>query len=1078
MNDTVIDGLGKYQWVTITNVSFVSLFDVSVRNCFTNESGSVARVLNGSVFWSTRVRYARNKSLQIGGAISVLNGTLNYSGRNGGAVSCSFSISYIHLSIFISNWSNSGKGGALHNDFSNSTVSYSQFYYNLAASSGAIDINGLYNTIEYCRFVQNRANVGGAVAAYILTFLEMDNNLLIENTANLTSGAVFVSAEASAIIHESIFDRNYAPNTGIIATHASSPLSIERCIFYNSKKVVSAQIGIFDSYSMMRVTDCSFRNLSGPIFYSNAMSISVIYYSSFKYIPYTLVHLKHQAAIAIAGCYIGPNHLSNSAILLEFGSFVALFNTTMTRNRAPNMISCLYQSHVLMYNCFLTNNTVENALIFARYEYLVLSRGNYYVGNLGKNRGCVFEIDQTGSMAMIESVYESNVAVWGPILFLTTSTIMGPSGNDIDCLRETFSNNHAIQAGPLFYYYHNVTNRVIFSDVKMFNNTDPYSNSIIARSSYEYFLIKMPRLLYPFQSFNITIQAYDNFGNLIVGRTDLAFFMIPCKNVYMEGVTSGTLNVSGQAILQDIKMSATPGEMCNLTFVSVPTPSIYGAYYLEIEFTKCPDSMVHLETYVYFCLDEVRVSTTPEIIAGVILCVLLVFIILCFVITIVFRKKRVIKYSNPIFLCIILFGCALCVISGGTFFLPVKTINCYVPLIIFPLSIFLVTNSVFVKQFSMWRLVEDIEYLRDTIVENKYLLKFVAVLMVIPVIIIVLSTTVVKTESSYYYDFDKLNAIFYCRTNHYYVFLILFLVYQSVILLFGCYLVVVCRKFRMVPGTFNEATYIGILIYNYMIILITSTPLIFSFRKDPTATFLIIELCIILFVASTITLVFFPKFNFLVRNRAIIQSLKKHIEEQENSIRKNKEVLRFYHLYMDGNGVSRGFPLSSSSSGTNTGTGTGNANDSIGGSNSRARSIYDSDDEYIDFNQHIDDNRIRNKKKKKASKKGKATENAAAPAAGGVGTPINNNNITGNVQQPPPPPPAPTVQYVTTLPEDEVDDEDNNTGDTMDYREYLRSLDGIRNNRHKSKLSMRETMKEVIRSRKSKSEPASPAHFQ
>ncbi|GAM19755.1 hypothetical protein SAMD00019534_029300 [Acytostelium subglobosum LB1] len=885
MNDTIIDGRGTFHWLFVSNYSKLVVMDMTINGCVSKRiSGGAISIIALSQAHFIRTRFTNNMSAHSGGALffeqSKVNITtsifrLNWAQENGGSIFSFQSVLMCFRSTFISNRCQQGKGGAISMVFSNSTITYSQFFYNKGVSSGGIHTFGLVHRVSSCLFQSNNANGGGAVGAFYMSFLRLDNNVFFNNTANFTGGAMFVATEALVTVLDSLFSDNYAPNCGIIESHAFKALTIERSIFANGIWVVNAQIGKYDSFCMMNIQDCYFYNLSGPVILADSISSISLTYCKFDGIfSSSVLKITHEASVHMVGAWFVYNNVDD-IIVIQYGSTVTMDNSIFYLNNATSIINSKFRSNFYIFGSQFYLNRAYGAIITGTGGYNIRVVSSYFMANNGVNRGCIYELDQTGTLTSNGSLYEGNRAVWGTILYATTSLVGYPSTKPFVFSGDAFRLNIANRSS-LFHYNGNYTNKLIFNDVESTENVlsygyDPLMPTTII-SSFTVYL--EDDNVVPNVPVNINITVYDQLGHQVLGRSDMSFFVIPCDNVLLQGRTVADLFPSGQASFHDLHITGMPGTNCNLTFLSMPYSLKPVTKMITFILPPHDQLLVQFGGVIFYGLHQVKVSRGALIVLGVFNILVLLLALVCTVITFIYRKSRVIRYSNPLFLYIVLLGCILSLVGSGVFYLTKSRGVCLAQFIIFPISTSLVVCSVLVKQFSMWRLLEDIQYMRETNVENSFLIKSLALLLIIPVISVVLSGIFLNGRTSKEFDLSD-PASYYIRCNlvRSEIFIVVELAYLLVCLIIGCYLVYTCRKYRSFPGTFNEATYVGLLLYNYLIIITTTMPLTFSFNGNPTARFLILEVALILFVSSTIILIFFPKFNFLWRNKAIIQSV-------------------------------------------------------------------------------------------------------------------------------------------------------------------------------------------------------------
>ncbi|KAF2070353.1 hypothetical protein CYY_008324 [Polysphondylium violaceum] len=902
--NTIIDLERKQRFMTIT-ITTLNIYGVSFINGFTNESldGGAAISSVYSFVCLENVHFRDCSSEAPGGALNIYNSEANMTNcrfinnrsNSGGAIIFYLTNSRVYDCVFKENSAKQeGKGGAMEIFISTIDIINSVFAYNLSPYSGAIDMVGGNLTVRSSIFVKNQSNIGGAFGSYFISQSSFVSCIFEKNSANNTGGFGFLTAQSLSIFSLCKFIDNFAPNSAILETHSISPVLFESCTFRGNVET-TVQISLFDNYCFMKAQDCYFHNLSGVLIYADSVSNILIEGSKFTDIQNRVIDVGNQADILLISSVFKDIEISDYLIALSNGKIIT-YDVLFDNITSLAIIRSTLGGTIDIVNTTMSYNNVTYGLIYIEYKYTLYIERSFFLYNSGSFRGCIVAADHTGSEIIFKSVFIGNQSPYGPIIFFSTPTIARITEEPSMFTDITFIDNYASIAGALVYFSDNISiPDISCTNCTYTNNTARYGE--LVNSSFYKFNVSMPTILYPHQEIVILVNALDYFDNLIRGSSDLGFFAIACSDSYVEGSLFSVLNENGTATF-NVRISSFPGTTCNLTILSVPTPSKLGPTVILITFIDCNSDRELVEVNsIFYCLCTVDTPTFVKFVLGVIALILALMLIASGVISLKYRKKRVIRYSNPLFLIIILIGCLVYLVLIPVMY-STSSASCKIrfPIIIFALS--MVSSSVFVKQFRIWKLIKDIQLLRETNVENKYLLQFVSLLMIVPVLIIIVSFFALPTKETVKYDTEKVTITHYCTFDYYFIYIIIFLIYQMGILFFGCYLVIVCRKFRSVPGTFNEATYIGILIYNYTVVIIVAVPLSFVFHQNPLANFLILSISCLVFVFSTIALLFIPKFHFLIRNKVIISSLEKLIKEQEVIVQRNKDILSFYELYL------------------------------------------------------------------------------------------------------------------------------------------------------------------------------------
>ncbi|KYQ94314.1 G-protein-coupled receptor family 3 protein 15 [Tieghemostelium lacteum] len=885
-NCTFING---YQWnlssLVDGGVLFLFYSNVTIFNCrfYNNSVSSQGGVISSfnSEMYIYNSQFIENTS-QMGGAMSLTISRVTI-------VNCKFVSNYVSFE---------GKGGAIQIFLSRVYIFDSKFLYNMAPYSGAIDFIGGYLLVNCSMFYENLSNTGGAFGAYFISQSKFYSCLFLKNRAMNTGGFAFLSSQSLSIFEQCIFQGNTAPNSGLVETHSTAPIIFQSCLIEGDVDT-AVQISLYDNYCHLTIHNSEITNIRGVFIYVDANSVVILEESSFSNMQFRTIDVGNKAEIILLSCVFANIATNDFIFYLSNGKLLA-FDLDFYNLTALGFFRTTNEGFIVYVDGTMDNNTVSNSLFSAESRYSIYIQNSNFYNNHGTSKGCIMETDDSGYEEVVNSIFINNTSHYGTIVYYNTPN-NGPSQPvESNFQNNTFINNHADFAGALAYFSLNISQpNITCTNCTYINNTATFGE--ILNSAYYQFNVSMKKQIYPYEQLTITVFASDYFGNLIRGSSDLGFFIIPCPDAIVQGTFFSVLEVNGSSVFTDIRLSTKPGTTCSLTFISVPIPSINGPVTVTVEMVECGDNkeLVVLQSVTY-CLKKVEPSTIVKVVIGIIAILVALAVIASGCLTIKYRKRRVIRYSNPLFLMIILAGCLISLSVIPTSFNHTNA-SCKASIPLLFMSLSLISCATFVKQFRIWRLVKDIQLLRETNVENPYLLKFIALLLVIPALVSILSVVVVNQHASTQYDLTKLTLTEYCDFNTYIVFSIIFLVYQVGILAFGCLLVLVCRKFRSVPGTFNEATYIGILLYNYTLIIIITIPLSYIFHKNPLANFLILSISILCYVISTLVLLFLPKFIFLVRKKKVISSLEKLIREQETIVQRNKDILQFYDTYLVNN---------------------------------------------------------------------------------------------------------------------------------------------------------------------------------
>ncbi|ELT87875.1 hypothetical protein CAPTEDRAFT_222380 [Capitella teleta] len=113
-------------------------------------------------------------------------------------------------------------------------------------------------------------------------------------------------------------------------------------------------------------------------------------------------------------------------------------------------------------------------------------------------------------------------------------------------------------------------------------------------------------------------------------------------------------------------------------------------------------------------------------------------------------------------------------------------------------------------------------------------------------------------------DVEILPVMEFCISRHMTIWLISIYVYKGLLLVFGCFLAWETRQVSI--AALNDSKYIGMSVYNVVIMCVSGVPVTFIIKDRPDAAYLIIALFITFSTTITLCLVFMPKIVQLKRD--------------------------------------------------------------------------------------------------------------------------------------------------------------------------------------------------------------------
>nr|XP_006824736.1 PREDICTED: gamma-aminobutyric acid type B receptor subunit 2-like [Saccoglossus kowalevskii] len=243
-----------------------------------------------------------------------------------------------------------------------------------------------------------------------------------------------------------------------------------------------------------------------------------------------------------------------------------------------------------------------------------------------------------------------------------------------------------------------------------------------------------------------------------------------------------------------------------------------------------------------------------------------------------FRKHRFIKMSSPYLNNLIIFGGILCYCFilflglDGNHLTGVHVL-CSIRAWMLAIGFTGAFGAMFSKTWRVHSIFTNIKMKKRVIRDNK-LFAIVGVLLLIDVLLLV--TWEVKDpmkrmeiEGQEEPDPEGRDVFFvpvmqHCESVHMSIWLAVIYVYKGVLMVFGCFLAWETRHVS-IPAL-NDSKYIGMCVYNVVVMCVIGVALSFLITNNPNATFGIISLFILFCTTVTLCLVFLPKLVELKRD--------------------------------------------------------------------------------------------------------------------------------------------------------------------------------------------------------------------
>ncbi|XP_025087523.1 gamma-aminobutyric acid type B receptor subunit 2-like isoform X6 [Pomacea canaliculata] len=275
-----------------------------------------------------------------------------------------------------------------------------------------------------------------------------------------------------------------------------------------------------------------------------------------------------------------------------------------------------------------------------------------------------------------------------------------------------------------------------------------------------------------------------------------------------------------------------------------------------------------------------RHVSTPIYLTLVALSSIGVIMACCFLgLNIRFRRHRFIKMSSPNMNNIIIVGCILCYLSivllgtDGSIASSSPVVFrywCRARAWVLALGFTLAFGAMFGKTWRVHAIFTNIK-LNKKVIKDYKLMLLVLVLVLVDVGILITWQVIdpfekaeKKLSPEVYTDYEVIPKLEYCSSHHMEIWLGSIYAYKGLLLAFGCFLAWETRHVS-IPAL-NDSKYIGLSVYNVVIMCTCGAAVTFVIKDQPTHSFVIIAVFIIFATTATLCLVFVPKIIQLRRD--------------------------------------------------------------------------------------------------------------------------------------------------------------------------------------------------------------------
>ena len=325
----------------VHNNSIISIKDSTFKNNLAGgDTGGAVMIVSHSKMNISNCKFDNNEA-DYGGAIDVSEGS------NASVKSCSFNGNraksngaaihvYVESEIIISDctfFQNKANifGAAVSAKHHCNISIVDSFVHNCTAgfSGGGVFVGHVsYVHIKNCEFLNNRADLGGAVSAFILTIATIINSSFVENKAAIEGGTLHAYRNSSISVQSSNFSLNRARSGGVCVATIECEVSFQNSSISNSSADFGGVIGLHRR-SIVSITGGTFTHnsaQSGGVVYAHSSKVVVKKSAIFSFNSARLfggvIHANDDTTIAICTAIFSNN-------TADFGGVLSLLDSSV-----------------------------------------------------------------------------------------------------------------------------------------------------------------------------------------------------------------------------------------------------------------------------------------------------------------------------------------------------------------------------------------------------------------------------------------------------------------------------------------------------------------------------------------------------------------------------------------------------------------------------------------------------------------------------------------------------------------------------------------------------------------------------
>ena len=447
--------VSRVTWLMIADSTFRGVKDQSTVLEINNVS--TTKIVRSMFLNNTLERYDSNTSLYLKSYDEVLDYIYHQRNTSSGVLYTAFSNVSVVSCRFMYN--RAGIGGALVAHNSSLHIDWSTLSYNTANFGGAMVTSGSTININNSIFTRNSARNSGGVMVTYNDRVSISSSAFTENIAEVFVGGVMVSfGDSIFTISNSNFTSNSATSGGVMTTSGDSSFSISNSNFTSNSATYSGGIMYTHVDSSFTISNSDFtsnRTTTGGVVYTIGYSSFIISNSNFTSNSATysggVIFTIGSSSFSISN----SNFTSNSAILggvmyIADSSSFSISNSNFTSNSATyggGVMNIFYadSSFSISNSNFTSNSAISGGVMRTSGDSSFSISNSNFTSNSATYGGVVDTIGSS-SFSISNSNFTSNNATSGGVMFT-----FGDSSFSIS--NSSFISNNATSGGVMYILY-------------------------------------------------------------------------------------------------------------------------------------------------------------------------------------------------------------------------------------------------------------------------------------------------------------------------------------------------------------------------------------------------------------------------------------------------------------------------------------------------------------------------------------------------------------------------------------------------------------------------------------------------